>query len=90
MNQYNAFFKISELVLAAVGLRYCAQTFSSCSERGYSLFVAHGHNCPEACGVFPDQELNPCALHGRQILNHWATREVQDSAFLPAVLNIRK
>ena len=28
-----------------------------------SAVVVHGLCCPTACGVFPDQELNPCALH---------------------------
>ena len=25
--------------------------------------VAHGPSCSEACGIFPDQGLNPCPLH---------------------------
>ena len=29
-----------------------------------------------AHGIFLHQGLNPCPLHGRQILNHWTTREV--------------
>ena len=28
-----------------------------------SVVVAHGLSCSEACGIFPDQGLNPCALH---------------------------
>ena len=28
-----------------------------------SVVVAHGLSCPEACGVFPDQGLNPYLLH---------------------------
>ena len=26
-------------------------------------------------GIFPTQGLNPCLVHGRQILYHWASRE---------------
>ena len=29
-----------------------------------SLFVTHGLRCPTACGIFPDQGLNPCPLAG--------------------------
>ena len=37
---------------------------------------SHGHrfSCSAACGIFPDQESIPCI--GRQIPNHWASREV--------------
>ena len=24
--------------------------------------MMHGPGCPKACGIFPDQELNPCLL----------------------------
>ena len=27
------------------------------------VVVAHGLSCPMACGIFPDQGLNPCPLH---------------------------
>ena len=40
-----------------------------------SVVVAHGPSCSAACGIFPDQGLNPCPCIGRQILNHCATRE---------------
>ena len=36
-----------------------------------------GLSCSTACGILPDQGLNPCLLHWRQILSHWTTREVQ-------------
>ena len=26
-------------------------------------FVVHGRSCSVACGIFPDQGLNPCSLH---------------------------
>ena len=28
-----------------------------------SVVVAHGLNCSEACGIFPDQRLETCILH---------------------------
>ena len=28
-----------------------------------SVVVAHGLSCSLACGIFPDQGLNPCPLH---------------------------
>ena len=27
------------------------------------VVVVHGLSCSEACGIFPDQGLNPCPLH---------------------------
>ena len=58
------------IYLAALGLRCCAQAFSSCSERGYPSLrctgsrarpsvVVHGLSCSTACGIFPDQGSNP-------------------------------
>ena len=34
-----------------------------------SAVVVHGLRCSEACGISPDQGLNLCPLHCRQILN---------------------
>ena len=36
---------------------------STGSRRAGSVVVAHGPSCPAACGIFPDQGLNPCPLH---------------------------
>ena len=33
------------------------------SRRADSVIVAHGPSCSAACGIFPDQGLNPCPLH---------------------------
>ena len=33
------------------------------SRRAGSAVVAHGLSCSAACGIFPDQGLNPCPLH---------------------------
>ena len=33
------------------------------SRRTGSVIVAHGPSCSVACGIFPDQGLNPCPLH---------------------------
>ena len=39
-------------------------------------------HCPEACGTFLDQGMNPCPLMRRWILYHWATREDPWAIFL--------
>ena len=36
---------------------------STASRRAGSVIVAHGPSCSAACGIFPDQDSNPCALH---------------------------
>ena len=36
---------------------------STGSRRAGSVVVAHGPSCSAACGIFPDQGLNPCPLH---------------------------
>ena len=36
---------------------------STGSRRAGSVAVAHGPSCSAACGIFPDQGLNPCPLH---------------------------
>ena len=36
---------------------------STGSRRAGSVVVAHGPSCSEACGIFPDQDSNPCPLH---------------------------
>ena len=41
-----------------------------------SVIVVRGLSCPVACGNFPEQELNLCALHWQADFNHWTTREV--------------
>ena len=33
------------------------------SRHAGSVVVAHGPSCSVACGIFPDQGLNPCPLH---------------------------
>ena len=43
-----------------------------------SVVVAHGLSCPVACGVFLDQESNPCPLHWQadlQPLDHQGNPE---------------
>ena len=76
-------------ILAALGLCCCMQPFSGCGEGGYSSFamrglltvvasfvVEHGLSCAVAREIFLDQRSNSRPCIGRQILNHWATREV--------------
>ena len=36
---------------------------STGSRRASSVIVAHRPSCSVACGIFPDQGLNPCPLH---------------------------
>ena len=40
--------------------------------------MVHGLSSSTACGIFLDQESNPCSLVDRWILNHWTTRDVPD------------
>ena len=37
--------------------------WSTGSRHAGSVVVAHGPSCSAACGIFPDQGLNPCPLH---------------------------
>ena len=37
--------------------------WSTGSRRAGAVVVAHGPSCSAACGIFPDQGSNPCALH---------------------------
>ena len=55
---------------------------STVSRRAGSAIVAHRPSCSAACGILPDQGSNPCSLHGRQTLNHCATREAPRKVFL--------
>ena len=46
---------------------------STGSRRAGSVIVAHVPSCSAACGIFPDQGSNPCALHWQadsQALHH--------------------
>ena len=36
---------------------------STGSRRAGSVVMAHGPSCSTACGILPDQGLNPCPLH---------------------------
>ena len=42
-----------------------------------SVVVVHGLHCSTIRGVFPVLGSNPCPRVDRQILNHWATGEVE-------------
>ena len=68
-----------ELLLWSTGSRECR--ISSCNALA-SLVAACGLSCPGACGIFlrwtMDQTQVPCI--GRQILNHWTTREVSKTS----------
>ena len=59
------------LLLQSMGSRHAG--FSSCGavsvvvacglQSTGSVVVAHGFSCSAACGILPDQGLNPCPLH---------------------------
>ena len=49
-----------------VGFNSCgmlAQQLLLSGQGAGSVVVAHGLSCSVACGIFPDQGLNPCPLH---------------------------
>ena len=71
-----SFFVILYFFLAALSLRWCTRAFSSCSEQGLlsscstwtlgrmgSIAADHWLSCPEACGIFSNQEWNLYVLH---------------------------
>ena len=58
---------------------------------GASVVVAHGLSCLTACGIFPDQGLNPGPLHwqaGSQPLDHQGSLSIH--IFKSFVLVLRK
>ena len=58
---------------------------------GASVVVAHGLNCLTACGILPDQRLNPGPLHwqvGSQPLDHQGSLSIH--IFKSFVLVLRK
>ena len=78
-----------------LGLHCCTRAFSSCHECGLlsscgvqdsrawaSVVAARGLSCSVACGssLTRDWTCVPCI--GRQILNHWTTRDVPISVLL--------
>ena len=57
--------------------------FSSCRAQAQyrSLWaLEHGFHCSRACGIFPDQGLNPCPLHW-QADSHWIMGKVPKRSF---------
>ena len=53
---------------------------STGSRRAGSVVVAHGPSCSAACGIFPDQGSNLCALHwpaDSQPLRHQGSPKLQ-------------
>ena len=48
---------------ASLSLSWPLLLRSTGSRRAGSVIVAHGPSCSTACGIFPDQGLNPCPLH---------------------------
>ena len=54
--------------------------------RAGSVAVAHGLSCSASREIFSDQGSNPCLLHWRWVLYHWATSEAQFYYFLKFTL----
>ena len=51
------------LLLWSIGSRHAS--FSSCNTQ--TQYLHHmGFSCSKACGIFPDQGLNPCSLHWQE------------------------
>ena len=48
---------------ASLSLSWPLLLWSTGSRRAGSVIVAHGPSHSAACGIFPDQGSNPCALH---------------------------
>ena len=58
---------------------------STGSRRAGSVAVAHGPSCYAACGIFPDQGLNPCPLHWQadsQPLCHQGSPKIFKNTFM--------
>ena len=53
----------SSLRCAGLSLLRPLLLWSTGSRREGSVVVAHGLSCSAACGIFPDQDSNPCPLH---------------------------
>ena len=53
----------SSLQCTGFSLRWPLLLRSTGSRRAGSVIVAHGLSRSTACGIFPDQGLNPCPLH---------------------------
>ena len=59
---------------ASVGSHRLSSCLTQALERGLSRRGTR-LSCPAACGRFPDQGINCGTWTGKQILNHWTTRE---------------
>ena len=54
---------------------------STGSRHGGSVVVAHRLSCPVACGIFPDQESNPCLLPWQAAFSEWGEMELREASF---------
>ena len=71
---------------AGLSLSWPLSLRSTGSRRAGSVVVAHGPSCSAACGIFPDQGLNPCLLHWQadfQPLRHQGSPPVPHFASVP-------
>ena len=75
---------LSFFFLAALGLRCSEGAFSNCTLHRASLVVWQWVSLWDLRSLTRDQILSPCT--GRQILNHWTTREVPSGCCLLILL----
>ena len=63
---------------------------STGSRRAGSVVVAHGRSCSAACGIFPDQGLNPCPLHwqadSQSLCHQGSPGQISDTEPAPSAL----
>ena len=70
--------------LWSTGSAAAARGLSSCSSRALeqgSAAAVHALSCSTACGIVPDQGLNPCLLHGQVDslpLSHQGSPQISD------------
>ena len=70
----------SSLPCAGLSLSRPLLLWSTGSRRAGSVIVAHGPSCSTACGIFPNQGLNPCPLHWQadsQPLRHQGNPQIR-------------
>ena len=75
---------------AGLSLSWPLLLWGTGSRRSGSVVVAHGLSCSVACGIFPDQGLNPCPLHWQgdsQPLCHQESPVVGDFNTLLSVID---
>ena len=76
----------------AVARGHCSLAASHCSgfsRPGGVIAEAHGLSCPRHVGSSQIRDQTHVSCIGRQILNHWTTREVPNNEFLSLKVILR-